>query len=148
MPHLAQVYTAALCLAGDPAEAESLTVETFVRAYAAFLQRQPVTGPKGPEVWLYRILIGARLEQRTSALPTETARWTPECAVGRALAELPEELRFAVHLADVKGLSGREIAEITGTSAGVVGTRLHDGRRWMRHRLGHRLLSRLAGQDR
>jgi RNA polymerase sigma-70 factor, ECF subfamily len=148
LPHLAQVYTAALCLAGDPAEAENLVVETFVRAYAAFLQRQPVTGPQGPEGWLYRILVGARQEQRAPAWPAEAARWTPECAVGRALAELPEDLRFAVHLADVKGLSRREIAEITGTSAAVVATRLRDGRRWMRHRLGHRLLSRLANQER
>jgi RNA polymerase sigma-70 factor, ECF subfamily len=145
LPHLARVYTAALCLAGDPVEAENLVVETFVRAYAAFLQRQPVTGP---EAWLYRILIGARREQRPPAWPADAAGWTPDCAVGRALAELPEDLRFAVHLADVKGLSRGEIAEITGTSAGVVATRLRDGRRWMRYRLGHRLLSRLANQER
>jgi RNA polymerase sigma-70 factor, ECF subfamily len=148
LPHLARVYTAALCLAGDAVEAENLVVETFVRAYAAFLQREPVTGPQGPEAWLYRILSGASREQRPLAWPAEATRWTPDCAVGRALAELPEDLRFAVHLADVKGLSRREIAEITGTSAAVVATRLRDGRRWMRHRLGHRLLSRLADQER
>ena len=144
LPHLAQVHNAALCLAGDPAEAENLVVETFVRAYAAFLQRQRVTGP---EAWLYRILVGARRDQRPPARPAEEARPAPDCAVGRALAELPEDLRFAVHLADVKGLSYREIAEITGTSTAVVATRLRDGRRWMRHRLGHRLLSRLANQE-
>jgi RNA polymerase sigma-70 factor, ECF subfamily len=143
--HLAQVHTAALCLAGDPAEAENLVVETFVRAYAAFLQRQRVTGA---EAWLYRILVGVRGELRPPlGWPAEAARPAPDCAVGRALAELPEDLRFAVHLADVKGLSYREIAEITGTSAAVVATRLRDGRRWMRHRLGHRLLSRLANQE-
>jgi RNA polymerase sigma-70 factor, ECF subfamily len=148
LPHLARVYTAALCLAGDPAEAENLVVETFVRAYAAFLLGQPVTGPKGTEAWLYRILSGASREQRPLAWPAEATRWTPDCAVGRALAELPEDLRFAVHLADVKGLTRGEIAEITGTSAAVVTTRLRDGRRWMRYRLGHRLLSRLANQER
>ena len=53
----------------------------------------------------------------------------------RALWELPEDLRFAVHLADVNGFSYQEIAEITGTSAGTVSTRLRDARRLLRHRV-------------
>ena len=53
----------------------------------------------------------------------------------RALHELPEDLRFAVHLADVDGFSYQEIAEITGASAVTVTTWLRDAHRSLRWRL-------------
>jgi len=57
-------------------------------------------------------------------------------APSKAMAqELPEDLRFAVHLADVNGFSCTVIAQITGTSAVTVSTRLRDARRSLRHRL-------------
>jgi hypothetical protein len=49
--------------------------------------------------------------------------------------ELPEDLRSAIHLADVEGFCYREIAEITGTSPVTVATRIRDGRRALRRRL-------------
>jgi RNA polymerase sigma-70 factor, ECF subfamily len=55
--------------------------------------------------------------------------------VPRAVRELPEYLRFAVHLADVDGFSYQEIAEITGTSVVTVTARLRDARRSLRRRL-------------
>jgi DNA-directed RNA polymerase specialized sigma24 family protein len=55
--------------------------------------------------------------------------------VRRAMRELPEYLRLAIHLADVDGFSYQEIAEITGTSAVTVATRVRDARRSLRRRL-------------
>ena len=132
LPSLDQVYGAALCLTGDPAEAEDLVAEAFARAYEAFLQRQPRTGR---QVWLYRILVAARREQRPAAGSAAAGATGDQPPVRRALRELPEDLRFAIYLADVDGFSCHEIAEITGTSTGTVTTRLRDARRSLRRRL-------------
>jgi RNA polymerase sigma-70 factor, ECF subfamily len=52
--------------------------------------------------------------------------------VRSALAELPEEQRVAVYLADVEGFAYREIAEIMGTPIGTVMSRLHRARAALR----------------
>lgn len=52
-----------------------------------------------------------------------------------ALRELPDDLRLAVYLADVRGYRYRQIAEITGTPVGTVAARLHAGRGRLRDRL-------------
>ncbi len=132
LPHLARVYRAALCLTGDPAEAEVLVVEAFDRAYRAFPRCPP--GP-GRKVWLYRILAAARRDQRPAGRPAAPSGTGDQPPVRRALRELPEDLRFAVHLADVDGFSYQEIAEITGASAVTVTTWLRDARRSLRWRL-------------
>lgn len=48
--------------------------------------------------------------------------------VRQALAELPDEFRMAVYLADVEGFRYAEIAEIMETPVGTVMSRLHRGR--------------------
>jgi RNA polymerase sigma-70 factor (ECF subfamily) len=58
-----------------------------------------------------------------------------EGEIRRALDELPEEFRLAVVLADVEELSYREIADIMGCPIGTVMSRLHRGRRLLKHRL-------------
>ena len=132
LPCLDQVYSAALCLTGDPAEAENLVVDAYARAYEAFLQDQPRTGRK---VWLYRILVAARRGQRPAGGSVAASATGDQPPVRRALRDLPEDLRFAIYLADVDGFSCHEIAEITGTSTGTVTTRLRDARRSLRRRL-------------
>src|SRR3954469_4751517 len=53
LPFLDQLYSAALRMTRNPADAEDLVQETFAKAFAAFHQFQEGTNLKA---WLYRIL--------------------------------------------------------------------------------------------
>ena len=54
MPLMGSLYSGALRMTRNPADAEDLLQETFVRAFAAFHQYQDGTNLKA---WLYRILV-------------------------------------------------------------------------------------------
>ena len=157
MPFMDGLYSAALRMTRNQADAEDLVQETFLKAYRSFDSFAEGTNLRA---WLYRILTNTyissyRAKQRRPEvedvediedlylfrrLPTSEQihgasaeevvfSGITDDSVKGALESLPEAFRMAVLLADVEGFSYAEIAEITDSPMGTVMSRIHRGRR-------------------
>ena len=78
-----------------------------------------------------------RRKETTPIIPEEPDnrspdRWSDRQLVHKALAQLPEKQRLAIHLKDIEGYSGKEIAGILETDESNVRTILSRGRRALR----------------
>ena len=157
-----QLYAAALRYTKNPTDAEDLVQDTYSKAFVSFHQFEDGTNLKA---WLYRILTTTfinnyRKDQRRplqsnggevedwqlydaashtsdqgKSAEDEVLEGIADLDIKKALADMPEEFRMAVYLADVEGFSYKEIAEIVGVPTGTVMSRLHRGRKILRESL-------------
>ncbi len=164
MEHMPSLYTAALRMTRNPADAEDLVQDTYLKAYRAFESFQQGTNLKA---WLYRILTNTYINnyrakkrrpeetdiddveqlylyrrlgglegaQSGRSAEEEVLDHFTEADVKEAVESLPEQFRLAVLLGDVEGFSYKEIAEILDVPIGTVMSRLHRGRRALQKRL-------------
>lgn len=159
--HHRDVFNAALRMTGNYADAEDLTQETIVKAYAGFDQFSLGTNFRA---WLLRILTNTHINRyRRSCRSPQTVGWedvteggkrpipqeratdplpeeevvadVPDEVVGPALLELPQEFREAVILSDMHDLSYKDIAQVLDVPLGTVRSRIFRGRRMLRESL-------------
>ena len=139
--HQAALHRAAVRVTGDPAEAEDALQEALLDAWR-HLDR--FRGDAALSTWLYRLVTNrciAALRRRPSPAPDAgddvAARDSPErsalldlelAALGRAVQDLPDNLRVCWVLRELEGLGYGEIAEITGAGETAVRGRIHRAR--------------------
>ncbi|OIQ96446.1 ECF RNA polymerase sigma-E factor [mine drainage metagenome] len=138
----------------DPAEVEDVAQEAFIKAYRAL---PGFRGDSAFYTWLYRIGINTaknflaaqgRRAPTTTEFDSEEAEGfedgeqlrdnnTPERilmskeignTVNAAMTELPEDLRTAIVLREIEGLSYEEIAQIMDCPIGTVRSRIFRAR--------------------
>jgi RNA polymerase sigma-70 factor, ECF subfamily len=164
MQFMPALYSAAMRMTRNPADAEDLVQETYLKAYRGFGGFQQGTNLKA---WLYRILTNTFINQyrakkrrpdetdldeaedlylyrRLGGLEAARAGRSAEdelmdfftdSEVKEAVEALPEQFRMAVLLADVEGFSYKEIAAILDIPIGTVMSRLHRGRKALQKQL-------------
>ena len=145
----------------DPAEVEDVTQEAFIKAYRAL---SSFRGDSAFYTWLYRIGVNTaknylvsqgRRAPTTTEFDSEEAESfedgeqlrdinTPERVmmskqigdtVNAAMEALPEELRTAIMLRELEGLSYEEIARIMDCPIGTVRSRIFRARESVAERL-------------
>jgi RNA polymerase sigma-70 factor, ECF subfamily len=144
-----RIYRYLLRLVRNPAEAEDLTQETFLRAYR---RGDSLRDPEAVRGWLYRIATHVcldHLRQRKrqpavqadevtgkrppavspspSVLEVVERKETSAC-VQRCLDFLPDHYRAVILLREAHGLTAAEIASLLGVSHYTVKIRLHRAR--------------------
>ncbi|MBI4562494.1 MAG: sigma-70 family RNA polymerase sigma factor [Candidatus Rokubacteria bacterium] len=152
--HLDAVYNFAVYLTRDGAEAEDLVQETYLRALRFSHRFRPGTHLKA---WLFQILRNTfltfyRQREREPALSEGgvpegrspmfhdapdpgSASTETRADLGRVLAQLPEEFRTALLLAEVEGLALDDVAEIMGCPVGTVKSRIFRAKERLRELL-------------
>jgi len=159
---MASLYSTALRLTHNPADAEDLVQETYLRAFRSY---QSFTAGTNLRAWLFRILTNAHINRYRAKKrrPEETdfddledfylyRKLQSPGGLGRsaedelmdlfsdaevvsAIDALPEAYRTAVLLADVEGFAYKEIAQILDIPIGTVMSRLHRGRKSLEREL-------------
>ena len=145
----------------DPAEVEDVAQEAFIKAYRAL---PSFRGDSAFYTWLYRIGINTaknylvamgRRAPTTTEFDSEEAENfedgdqlrdlnTPEAAlmtrqiaatVNQTMEELPEELRTAITLREIEGMSYEDIANVMNCPIGTVRSRIFRARETIADRL-------------
>jgi RNA polymerase sigma-70 factor (ECF subfamily) len=164
MPLMDGLYSAAMRMTRNAADAEDLVQETYLKAFNAYERFEEGTNLKAwmyriltnsyinayrkkqrrpdesdiddiEDLYLYRRLGGAESAVLSRSAEDELLEMFGEDEVKLALEDLPEHYRMPILLADVEGFAYKEIAEILDVPIGTVMSRLHRGRKQLQKRL-------------
>ncbi|TVR69118.1 MAG: sigma-70 family RNA polymerase sigma factor [Sphaerobacteraceae bacterium] len=151
-------------MTGNPADAEDLVQETYLRAFRSIAQFKPGTNLRAwlfkiqtnsfineyrkrvrrprnqslddvEEYYLYSHLVESGVQPSSSITEDQILAQIDDADVFRALDDLQDNYRQVVLLADVEGFAYREIAEILDIPVGTVMSRLHRARKRLREQL-------------
>ncbi len=148
--HQGRIYALCLRMVADPARAEDLTQESFVRAWRKL---GSFRGKSAFGTWLHRLAVNVvlgdlrsrkRWESRTDelessepGLPAPPRRDTLAAIdLEQAITGLPPQARTVFVLHDVEGYKHREIATMIGIAEGTCKAHLHRARNLLRKALG------------
>ncbi|MDO4910252.1 MAG: sigma-70 family RNA polymerase sigma factor [Corynebacterium sp.] len=162
LPLLDTLYAGALRMTRNPADAEDLVQETYMKAFEKF---DTFTEGTNLKAWLYRIMTNAYINhyRKAQRRPTETSaeeitdyqllstsshestglesaevealKLLPDTEISEALNALSDDYRMVIYYADIEGLPYKEVAEILDVPLGTVMSRLHRGRKKLREAL-------------
>ena len=166
LEYLPQLYSAALRMTRNPADAEDVLQEALLKAFRGYATFRAGTNLRA---WLYRILtntfinsyrsqarrpveaelgeledlylfrrLGSDLGGASRSAEEEALERFVDDDIRQAVEGLPEAFRIPVLLADVEGFSYKEIADITEVPIGTVMSRLHRGRKALQRALWSR----------
>ena len=145
-----RVYALCLRISADPAKAEELTQDVFVRAWQRL---GSFKGKSAFSTWLHRLAVNVVLgERRSEGIRVARVFGTDDLSIyetggkvpdpgdrmdlERAIAKLPPGARSVFVLHDVEGYKHEEIAEMHGSAVGTCKAQLHRARRLLREALG------------
>jgi len=155
--HSGRLYSLALRMLGNPADAEDLLQEIFLSAHRKL---DGFRGEAALGTWLYRLAMNqildhvrsraARTGQVTDGLDDATLladtgshrladRAIDRLDLERAMSELPEGCRAAFVLHDVEGLEHREVSDVLGIAEGTSKSQVHKARLRLRSLLRARV---------
>lgn len=133
--HVARVYGLCLRLAGNPAQAQDHTQDTFVRAWQRLREFR---GECALATWLHRIAVNeaiggkrkdARAERHLAAVEGRSASVSVDAGVlgelERAIARLPERARSVFVLHKIYGYTHREVAAMLNIAVGTCKAQVH-----------------------
>ena len=158
MRYTAPIFNLAFRLTGDRAEAENVTQEAFLRAYAALPRSRTDLAFKP---WLFQIAVNLCRDLARKQRPAAFAELAPEDgiapeeaiedpapllletvagrelekALARAVAALPEAYRAVVTLRYTEGLSYEDMAAALGLPVNTVRTHLFRAKAMLRQML-------------
>lgn len=164
LAQLDSLYRTALRMTNNPQEAEDLVQETMLKAFRfsntyhrgtnlrAWLFRilntsainryrkqasHPTTTslPEGEDFYLYNRIKDLSGQELTLGAEDEVLSKYLDEDVYKALSDLPPNFRMAIILADIEGMSYKEIAETLQIPIGTVMSRISRARRQLQHSL-------------
>jgi RNA polymerase sigma-70 factor (ECF subfamily) len=148
-----RMYAIALRMMGNREDAQDCAQDAMVRIYRAM---GSFKGQSSLATWIYRITMNTCLDElrrrkvrKVTSLDTLVeAGWSPtdkgetpeehglrsekQAVLNEAIQSLPEDMRAAIVLRDIKGYTYDEIADILDANVGTIKSRISRGRERLR----------------